>query len=155
MKGQLTYLIIFFIFFIFLVGLFIASFFINNFLPRNSVAYTSSNTIYTTIDTFFDSSFILIFFAMLIFDVVASYFYPSSISGILNILLLFAVVFIILFTQNFLPILNNVLSANTILPISYTFLSSAYIPYIVFMFLIASIVLNFRHIESEEVENYE
>jgi len=150
MKAQLTYLVIFFIFFAFLLALFIGAFFINNILPKNSVAYTTSNTIYTTIDAFADNSFILIFFVMLIFDVVASYLKPSKTIGILNILLLFAIVYIVLFMQNFLPTLNNVLSANTILPNSYAFMSSAYLPYIVFMFLIASIILNFRHKEVEE-----
>ena len=149
MKAQLTYLVIFFIFFIFLLGLFIASFFINNILPKSSVAYTSANTIYTTLDAFFDNSFILLFFVILIFDVIASYLNPSKILGILNILLLFGVVYIVLFTQNFLTTLNSVLSANSILPNSYTFLSSPYMPFIVFIFLIASIVLNFRHKEVE------
>jgi len=149
MKAQLSYLVIFFIFFIFLLGLFIASFFINNFLPKNSVAYTSANTIYTTLDSFTDNSFILIFFVVLIFDVIASYLNPSKTLGILNILLLFGVVYIVLFTQNFLTTLNSVLNANSILPNSYTFLSSPYMPFIVFMFLIASIVLNFRHKENE------
>ena len=155
MKAQLTYLVIFFIFFIFLLGLFIASFFINNFLPKNSVAYTSANTIYTTLDSFTDNSFILIFFVVLIFDVIASYLNPSKTLGILNILLLFGVVYIVLFTQNFLTTLNSVLSANSILPNSYTFLSSPYMPFIVFMFLIASIVLNFRHKENENEGYYE
>ena len=149
MKAQLTYLVIFFIFFIFLLGLFIASFFINNILPKSSVAYTSANTIYTTLDAFFDNSFILLFFVVLIFDVIASYLNPSKILGILNILLLFGVVYIVLFTQNFLTTLNSVLSANSILPNSYAFLSSPYLPFIVFIFLIASIVLNFRHKEVE------
>jgi len=149
MKAQLTYLVIFFIFFVFLLALFIASYFINNFLPKNSVAYTTSNTLYNTIDTFIDNSFILIFFVILIFDVVAAYLKPSKTLGILNILLLFGIVYIVLFTQNFLTTLNNVLSANSILPNSYTFLSSPYLPFIVFMFLIASIVLNFRHKENE------
>jgi len=149
MKAQLTYLVIFFIFFIFLLGLFIASFFINKILPKNSVAYTSANTIYTTLDAFTDNSFILIFFVVLIFDVIASYLKPSTTLGILNILLLFGVVYIVLFTQNFLTTLNSVLNANSILPNSYMFLSSPYMPFIVFMFLIASIVLNFRHKENE------
>jgi len=154
MKAQLTYLVIFFIFFIFLLGLFIASFFINKILPKNSVAYTSANTIYTTLDAFFDNSFILLFFVVLIFDVVASYLNPSKMLGILNILLLFGVVYIVLFTQNFLTTLNTTLAANSILPNSYAFLSSPYMPFIVFMFLIASIVLNFRHKEVES-EVYE
>jgi len=149
MKAQLSYLVIFFIFFIFLLGLFIASFFINKILPRNTQAYTSANTIYTTLDAFTDNSFILIFFVVLIFDVVASYLKPSTALGILNILLLFGVVYIVLFTQNFLTTLNSVLNANSILPNSYTFLSSPYMPFLVFMFLIASIVLNFRHKEVE------
>ncbi len=150
MKAQLSYLVIFFMFFIFLLGLFIASFFINNFLPKNSVAYTTSNTLYATLDAFFDNSFILIFFVVLIFDVIASYLNPSKTLGILNILLLFGVVYIVLFTQNFLTTLNSVLSANSILPNSYAFLSSPYMPFLVFMFLIASIVLNFRHKENDE-----
>jgi len=145
MKAQLSYLVIFFIFFVFLLGLFIASFFINKILPKSSVAYTTSNTLYNTFDAFIDNSFILIFFVVLIFDVIASYLKPSTTLGILNILLLFGVVYIVLFTQNFLTTLNNTLAANSILPNSYTFLSSPYMPFIVFMFLIASIVLNFRH----------
>jgi len=149
MKAQLSYLVIFFIFFIFLLGLFIASFFINKILPQSSVAYTSANTIYTTLDAFIDNSFILIFFVILIFDVIAAYLKPSTILGILNILLLFGVVYIVLFTQNFLTTLNTTLSANSILPNSYAFLSSPYMPFIVFIFLIASIVLNFRHKENE------
>ena len=155
MKAQLSYLVIFFVFFIFLLGLFIASFFINKILPQNSVAYTSANTIYTTLDAFFDNSFILIFFIFLIFDVMASFFKPSTTMGILNILLLFGVVYIVLFTQNFLPTLNNVLSANGILPNSYAFLSSPYMPFLVFIFLIASIVLNFRHKENKNEGYYE
>ena len=155
MKAQLSYLVIFFIFFIFLLGLFIASFFINNILPKSSVAYTSANTIYTTLDAFFDNSFILLFFVVLIFDVIASYLNPSKTLGILNILLLFGVVYIALFTQNFLTTLNSVLSANSILPNSYTFLSSPYMPFLVFIFLIASIVLNFRHKENENEGYYE
>jgi len=154
MKAQLSYLVIFFIFFIFLLGLFIASFFINKILPQSSVAYTSANTIYTTLDAFIDNSFILIFFVILIFDVIAAYLKPSTTLGILNILLLFGVVYIVLFTQNFLTTLNTTLSANSILPNSYAFLSSPYMPFIVFIFLIASIVLNFRHKENES-EIYE
>jgi len=150
MRAQLSYLVIFFIFFIFLLGLYIASFFINKILPQNTQAYISANTIYTTLDAFFDNSFIIIFFVVLIFDVVAAYLKPSKTLGILNILLLFGVVYIVLFTQNFLTTLNSVLSANSILPNSYAFLSSPYMPFIVFMFLIASIVLNFRHKEENE-----
>jgi len=154
MKAQLSYLVIFFIFFIFLLGLFIASFFINKILPQSSVAYTSANTIYTTLDAFIDNSFILIFFVVLIFDVIAAYLKPSTTLGILNIILLFGVVYIVLFTQNFLTTLNSVLSANSILPNSFAFLSSPYMPFLVFIFLIASIVLNFRHKENES-EIYE
>jgi hypothetical protein len=154
MKAQLSYLVIFFIFFIFLLGLFIASFFINKILPQNTQAYATANTLYNTFDAFIDNSFILIFFVVLIFDVIASYLNPSKTLGILNILLLFGVVYIVLFTQNFLTTLNNVLSANSILSNSYAFLISPYMPFIVFMFLIASIVLNFRHKEVES-EVYE
>jgi hypothetical protein len=153
MKAQLTYLVLFFMFFIFLLGLFIASFFINKILPQNTQAYTLANTIYTTLDAFIDNSFIIIFFIVLIFDVIASYLNPSKALGILNILLLFGVVYIVLFTQNFLTTLNSVLSANSILPNSYAFLSSPYLPYLVFIFLIASIVLNFRH-KANENEGY-
>ena len=155
MKAQLTYLVIFLLFLLFLVALFIGHFFINKVLPANTMAYNTTTTIYTTTDTFFDNSFIIFFFALLIFDVVASYINPSTTQGIINVFLLLAVVYIVFFTQNFLPTLNNVLSANTILPTSYAFLNNVYLPYIVFMFLIASIVLNFRHKQIETEGEYE
>jgi len=148
MQAQLSYLLLFFLFVVFLIALYLTNFFISV-LPKNSIAYTTSNTIYTTTRGLFDNSFILIFFVVLFIDLLVAYYNPSVLSGILNIFLLFAVVYIVFFMQNTLPILNNVLSANTILPTTYGFLSSTYIPYIVFMFLIGSIILNFRHTESE------
>jgi len=151
MKAQLSYLLLFFLFITFLIALFIASFFLQ-FLPKGTAAYTSSNTIYTTTRALFDNSFIIIFFVVLFIDLLVAYFKPSILSGILNIFLLFAVVYIVFFMQNTLPIFNNVLSANTILPNTYSFLSSSYIPYIVFFFLIGGIILNFRHIEANSYD---
>ena len=153
MKAQLSYLLLFFIFVAFLIALFLANFFLK-FLPQGTAAYTASNAIYTTTRVLFDSSFILIFFVVLLIDLLVAYFRPSVLDGILNIFLLFAVVYIVFFMQNTLPIFNNVLSANTILPNTYAFLSSAYIPYVVFFFLIAAIILNFRH-ETSEGEGYD
>jgi len=155
MKAQLSFLLLFFLFIAFLIALFIANFFINKVLPSNTMAYTTANTIYTTTRGFFDNSFILIFFVVLLIDLVVAYYKPSVVDGILNIFLLFAIVYIVFFMQNTLPIFNNVLSANTILPTTYAFLSSAYIPYLVFMFLIGVIVLNFRHKQNENEGEYE
>jgi len=153
MKGQLSYLMLFFLFIAFLIVLFLANFFIG-FLPRGSVAYTSANTIYATTRVLFDTSFIIIFFVVLIIDLLVAYYRPSVLSGILNIFLLFAVVYIVFFMQNTLPLFNNVLSANTILPNTYAFMGSPYVPYIVFFFLIGTIILNFRN-EKIESDNYE
>jgi len=151
MANIFGFLSVFFIFLIILVGLFIAHFSISIF-PSNSIASTTANGVYSFISGFFDSLAIILLLVFLLIDVLSAYFAPSVANGVANLLLLFALAYIVLFLQSFMPTLNNVLSANTILPTTYTLFSSSYMPFLVMAFAILSIVLNFRKTEPQEAQ---
>ncbi|MEM3845490.1 MAG: hypothetical protein QXU98_07300 [Candidatus Parvarchaeota archaeon] len=91
----------------------------------------------------FNSIFILLFFVLGIADVGVSALYPSKFDGFLNIFLLFFIGYVVIHIQAFLPTFS-VLSANTILPTAYTFLTSNYLVALVFIFLVISTILDFR-----------
>jgi len=138
--------IIFLLIFVFALTLYLSNIFIA-FLPSNTIAHKTASSIFNTIGSFFDNSIIIIFFVLLAIDIGYSAINPSKIMGIANIILLFAMVYVVLFLQNQIPLLN-VLSANALLPNSMAFLSSSYLPYIIFIALIISIIMNFRKSEN-------
>jgi len=151
MANIFGFLSVFFIFLIVLVGLFIAHFSISIF-PSNSIASNTANGVYSFISGFFDSLAVILLIVFLLIDVLSAYFAPSVANGVANLLLLFALAYIVLFLQSFMPTLNNVLSANTILPTTYTLLSNSYMPFLVMAFAILATVLNFRKNEPQEAQ---
>ncbi len=152
MANIFGFLSVFFIFLIVLVGLFIAHFTISV-LPSNTLASNTANGIYSFMSGFFDSLAIILLLVFLLIDVISAYFAPSVANGVANLLLLFALAYIVLFLQSsVMPILNNVLSANTILPTTYTLLSNSYMPFLVMAFAILATVLNFRKNEPQEAQ---
>ena len=143
MANIFGFLSVFFIFLIVLVGLFIAHFTISV-LPSNTLASNTANGIYSFMSGFFDSLAIILLLVFLLIDVISAYFAPSVANGVANLLLLFALAYIVLFLQSFMPTLNNVLSANTILPTTYALFSSSYMPFLIMAFAILATLFNFR-----------
>ncbi len=142
---------VFFIFLIMLIGLYISHFTISV-LPSNTLASNTANSVYLFISNFFDSMAIILLIVFLLLDVISAYMQPSKVNGIANLLLLFALAYIVLFLQGFMPTLNSVLSANTILPNTYAVISSSYMPFLVMAFAFLATILNFRNNENNEAQ---
>ena len=140
---------LFLVFLVFAIGALVSVRFLGV-LPHNNAGYTVANTIYNSVFGFFDKSFVFIAFIALFVDVAVSAINPSVIKGITNLLMIFGVAFIGLVLYTNLATVGSVLSANTILPQSYAFLSSNYLVPLIFIFLAICTVLNFRTKKSNE-----
>ncbi|MGC8588545.1 MAG: hypothetical protein ACP5LI_05955 [Hydrogenobaculum sp.] len=151
MANIVGFLSVFLIFLIMLIGLFISHFTIS-ILPSNTIASNTANSVYSFISGFFDSMAIILLVVFLFIDVISAYMQPSKVNGVANLLLLFALAYIVLFLQGVMPTLNSVLAANTILPNTYAVLSSSYMPFLVMAFAFLATILNFRNNENEAQE---
>ena len=140
---------LFLVFLVFAIGALVSVRFLAV-LPQNNAGYAVANTIYNSVFGFFDKSFVFIAFIVLFVDVAVSALNPSKSKGIANLLMMFGVAYIGLVLYTNLATVGAVLSANTILPNSYAFLSSSYLVPLIFVFMAICVILNFRTVKSND-----
>lgn len=151
-----VFFLLFFIFLVFLVVAFICNKFLGvmlNIVPSNNIAYTLPALIFNTIFGVFDKSFLFFAVIVLFGVVIYAYLNPSAANGIIELLLLFALVYVFVFFNTFTYTLNNVFSANTLMPSSYAFFSNHYTLFLFIGIAVLSIIMNFRTKKKKIEEN--
>lgn len=88
-----------------------------------------------------DSGIFIIFILALFFDLLASYFSPSKLMGIINIIGLFMLGYLVLIFNNLLPVFLA-LNTNVMFPITYSLFASTWKTVIIFFFMIFSIIFD-------------
>lgn len=153
-----TVFLLFFAFLLLLIGATITSKFLGvwgGIVTVNSVAYAAPHTIFSTVFGIFDNSFIFIALVALLLVPISAYMHPSQAAGVLDIFLLLAVAYVFIFFNTFSYTLNSVMSANTLLPNSYSFFSNHYTLFVIMAIAIFAVILNFRKVPSADFNGYE
>ena len=156
MKGQLGGMLqLFFIAIMFFVFAYITTKFLI-FLPLPKGApntlYSPLYAIYNAEFVTFDNSFLFIFVIILFLDVLVAYYRPSKRRGIINIFLLFGVVFFgTILNTAIIPL--NLLGFASLLPNTYAFFTNGYYIVVTFFMLILAIIFDFRDAQQSNTQN--
>jgi len=114
--------------------------------PSSAVSYVGNfyGSVFKATFTFLDLSMVLMFFVALFIDIVSSYQNPQLSKAILNVMLIFGLVFLnFLVTYTFAQAYNAI-GAATFFPVMTGFLVGGTKVFIFFIFLVVSTILNVR-----------
>lgn len=116
-------------------------------INTNNATNTITSYIYNTTYSFIDNSFFAIVIFVIIIDLIYSWFNPEKIKALLSIIAILFLGYISLtFKLVFLPIFAQ-FNTNTILPLTFSFITSNYLIVIIIFALIIDAIFNMRNVE--------
>ena len=148
MKAQLrTYFYLILVILIFGIAIYITELVINN-----APGIIPSQVIYieTFTKQFFDNTIFFLLMIIIFIELIASWINPNKLLAGLNLIGIFILGYLKLSFNTLLAPVNNSISTNTLLPNSYTLITSSYITVIIFFALVIGIIFNLRD-KNEEV----